>query len=73
MSELEKPSKQSSSLSPQPAAGSQVNTLKEETWNVAMAASQLGLHSGIMLLAMHGAIISTTTGKGREKTISAKF
>lgn len=40
MSELDKPSKQSSSLSPQAAAGSQVNPLKEEAWNVAMAASQ---------------------------------
>jgi len=39
MSELEKPSKQSSSLTPQGAAGSQVNRLKEETWNAAMAVS----------------------------------
>lgn len=41
VSELEKPSKQSSSPSPQAAAVSQVNSLKEETWNVAMAVTAL--------------------------------
>lgn len=40
MSELEKPSKQSSSLSLQAAAGSQVNPLKEGTQDVAMAVNQ---------------------------------
>lgn len=37
MSKLEKSSKQSSSLSSQTAAGSQMSTLKEENWNVSMA------------------------------------
>lgn len=73
VSELEKPSKQSSSLSPQAAAGSQVNPLKEETWNVAMARVSLGLLGGVMILAMHGAIVSTTTGKGRENTSLPNF
>lgn len=35
MSELEKPSKQSSSLSPQATAGVQIKLLKEGIWNVA--------------------------------------